>query len=81
MRSALRFARPGRLAFALVLLLAFVLAGGLPGTSETRTGHEFHYYSDATHAHPVGDCIVCIGFSHCTGTVTPYYTISNYPCM
>jgi hypothetical protein len=77
MRTPLRL---GRLTFAAVLLLALSLAGGAPGTATTKTGHEFHYYSDASHTTLVGDCIYCPTFSRCTGTVSPYYTLSNYPC-
>lgn len=73
--------RLGRLTFALVLLAALALAGGSPGTATTRTGHEFHYYSDASHTTVVGDCIYCVGSSRCWGTITPYYTIVNYPCQ
>jgi len=74
--------RLGRLIFVVVLLLALAQVGGSPGSAVvTRTGHEFTYYSDASHTTVVGDCIVCVGFSHCTGTITPYYTIKSYPCQ
>jgi len=76
----MRTLRFGRLTFALVLLAALALSGGSPGTATTRTGHEFTYYSSASHTTVVGDCIYCSSFSRCTGTITPYYTISNYPC-
>jgi len=75
--------RLGRLTFAVVLLLALALslAGGLPGSAATRTGHDYTYYSNASHTTVVGYCIVCVGYSSCHGTITPYYTIGNYPCQ
>lgn len=70
-----------RLTLAAVLLLVLALAAGSPGSAVvTRTGHEFTYYSDASHTTVVGDCIYCVGSSRCFGTVTPYYTIKNDPC-
>jgi len=73
--------RLGLLIFFVVLLLALAQAGGSPGSAVTRTGHDFTYYSDASHTTVVGYCIVCVGFSSCHGTITPYYTIGNYPCQ
>jgi len=73
-----------RLILTLVVLSAFaVLLLGLPAPSRavTRTGHDFTYYSDASHTHAVGYCFVCIGYSGCHGTITPYYVIGNYPCQ
>jgi hypothetical protein len=74
--------RLGRLIFAVALLLTLALAGGSPGSAVvTRTGHDFTYYSNASHTTVVGYCIVCVGYSSCHGTITPYYTIGNYPCQ
>lgn len=72
-----------RLIAALVVVSALALVSlALPqaASSVTRTGHEFTYYSTAQHTMVVGDCIVCVGFDHCTGHVTPYYSIAPYPC-
>jgi len=81
MSEAFRSCRRLIAALALMSSLALV-ALLLPRTasSTTRTGHEFTYYSNAQHTQVVGDCIVCVGFDHCTGQITPYYTLAPYPC-
>jgi hypothetical protein len=71
---------PLRLTLALVLLLALAMTGGSPAAA-TRTGHDFTYYTNASHTTPVGYCFVCVGYSGCHGTITPYYVIGNYPCQ
>ncbi len=72
-----------RLILALALLSGFaasLLVLPAPTTATTRTGHDFTYYTDATHAHPVGYCFVCVGYSGCNGQITPFYRVGNYPC-
>jgi hypothetical protein len=67
----------------LPILALFLLLAPLSrsrGTATTRTGHDFTYYSNASHTTVVGYCFVCVGYSGCHGTITPYYVIGNYPC-
>ena len=47
----------------------------------TKTGHEFDYYSDATHAHRVGVMIVCSdGRVFRSGQITGFVVIGPSGC-
>lgn len=63
---------------ALVLLLA--VPGAQPVQAQTRSGHDFTYYSDNTYTTVVGYRFWCIGYNGGWGTTTPYAVIGDYPC-
>jgi hypothetical protein len=63
-------------AFALLLLLA---APAQPAHA-TRSGHDFTYYSDATHKTVVGYHFWCIGYNGGWGVTSAYAVIGDYPC-
>ncbi|MBZ5521027.1 MAG: hypothetical protein LAP21_02085 [Acidobacteriia bacterium] len=73
-----------RLRFALLSIL-FVLTFSLITPSQaqqtTRTGHEFIYYSDATHTTQVGIWIICQnGTSFRSGQITQFVVIEPSGC-
>jgi hypothetical protein len=65
-------------ALALVLLLA--VPGARPASADTRTGHDFTYYSDNTYTTVVGYQYWCVGYNGGWGTHTPYVVIDDFPC-
>ncbi|HTQ80731.1 MAG TPA: DUF6289 family protein [Thermoanaerobaculia bacterium] len=70
--------------FALMVALAFALLLALPGnapaSAQTRSGHDFTYYSDNTYTTVVGYRYWCIGYNGGWGTTTPYAVIGDFPC-
>jgi hypothetical protein len=69
-----------RLSFALLLALVVGVPAPRSLGAETRTGHDFTYYSDNTYTTIVGYQFWCIGYNGGWGDVTPYVVIGDYPC-
>jgi hypothetical protein len=67
---------------ALALLLAVFMGApaAAPLAAQTRTGHDFTYYSDDTYTTVVGYQFWCIGSNGGWGVTTPYVIIGDYPC-
>lgn len=84
MLQTLRSRRRPLLALALVgvfaLLLLLAVPGAKPVSAQTRTGHDFTYYSDDTYTTVVGYCYWCIGYNGCWGHTTGYVVIDDFPC-
>jgi hypothetical protein len=64
---------------ALALLLLLAVPGAQPAHA-TRTGHDFTYYSDASHTTVVGYRYWCVGYNGGWGVTSPYSVINDFPC-
>ncbi|HEY6350598.1 MAG TPA: hypothetical protein VI636_14425 [Candidatus Angelobacter sp.] len=70
-----------RLRLAMLALLFVLAFASVSPTIETKTGHQFTYYNNASHTTVVGVWIICAnGTSFHSGQFSPYYTISPSGC-
>ena len=63
----------------LLVLSALGLSRPSSVAAQTRTGHEFYYYSDDTYTELVGYQVWCIGYHDGWGITTGYVDIEDYP--
>lgn len=74
----LRTLRRPLLALAMASSLALLVSG--PSTSATKTGHDFTYYSNASHTTVVGYRYYCPNYSGGWGTFSAFYEVNVFPC-
>lgn len=70
-----------RLRFTLLALLFVLVCASVSPTIETKTGHEFIYYSDASHTTVVGVFVYCNnGSSSHWGRTSAYVVVEPSGC-
>jgi hypothetical protein len=82
MLQSFRSHRRPVVALALAAALATALLLAPPGASQaaTKTGHDFTYYSDASHTTVVGYRYYCPNYSGGWGRFSSFYEVNVFPC-
>lgn len=83
MLQTLRSRRRPFATLALVATLALLLLVAVPGARPAhavKTGHDYTFYSDASHSTVVGYQFWCIGYHGGWGVTSQYLVVGDYPC-